>query len=214
MLNFCCAWQSLKVPTRNWKWLNFHRHASIWKWLTWQRKWLNFCYSWQSFLEVTRKGNGWISIDVQAFGSDWHDNENGWIFAIHDRAFWKLHENGNGWISIDVQAFGSDWQDNENIEFTLYRNFGRDWHDTENRLTLRYTGTLGKNWLDTGKIEITLYWNCRWDWHDTESLLTLRYTENLGETDPTAKRHKIYHYTWQNLFSSFGDAWNRRNWFV
>ena len=157
------------------KWLNFHRRAGVWKWLTWQQKCLNFRYTWQSLLEVIRKWK-WLN--------------------FHKRA--------------GVWNFGSDWQDNKNIEFTLYRNFGRDWHDTENRLTLRYTGTLGKNWLDTGKIEITLYWNFRWDWHDTESLLTLRYTENLGETDPTAKRQKIYRYTWQNLFSSFGDAWNRR----
>ena len=176
MLNFRCAWQSLKVPKRNWKWLNFHRHASIWKWLTWQRKWLNFCYSWQSFLEVTRKGNGWISIDVQAFGSDWHDNKNVWIFAIHDRAFWKLYENGNGWISINVQAFGT-------LEVT---------DKTTKILNLLYTGILVETDM-TLKIDWLYAIPELWEKIDlTPEKFKLRYTGILGGTDMTPKVYWLY----------------------
>ena len=57
----------------------------------------------------------------------------------------------------------------------------------------------GSDWQDNKNIEFTLYRNFGRDWHDTENRLTLRCT---GQ--------KIYRYTWQNLFSSFGDAWNRR----
>ena len=72
---FRYTWESFLEITRKRKWLNFHSCASLWKRLTWQRKCWIFAVHDRALRYQHENGNGGISIDVQAFGSDWHDTK-------------------------------------------------------------------------------------------------------------------------------------------